>query len=127
MPDLKFDEKFVDKKTGETVTHIKVPEALIPQIEKHVNNNGSAANNFLAISRQIVDLQKKQMIEFDRASEAEKEIGVNVIKTREKMGLDSSWVYNIPLKSMEKREPPEVTLPDGVDLNAGIPNLDTLE
>ena len=109
MPDQKFDEKFVDPNTGETVIRIKSPEALTPEIDKHIAANAQHANNFMQISRQIVQMQKKQVEEFDNASKSEESVGKEVIRIREKMGLDSGWIYNIGLKMMEKREPPADT------------------
>lgn len=99
-------EKFQDSNTGEMVTRIKIPEQYLKDIEVHINTNAQSANNFLACSRQIVALQKKQLEEYDKAAGSEKDIGKAIIKTREKIGVDSSWVYNIPLKMMERREPP---------------------
>jgi hypothetical protein len=107
--DRKFDEKFQDPNTGETITRLKVPEELLKDIDKNVQVNAQGANNFLQISRQIIAMQIKQREEYDRANKAEQDIGKEVIRIREKMKLDSSWVYNIPLKMMEKREPPPET------------------
>lgn len=109
MSDQKFDEKFVDPNTGETVTRIKAPEKFIPDIDKHIEANAQHANNFMQLSRQMVQIQKKQTEEFDRASKSEEDVGKEVIRIREKMGLDSGWIYNIGLKMMEKREPPADT------------------
>lgn len=115
MVEPKFDEKMVDPNTGEVITRIKVPEKMLPDIEKHITINAQAASQFMAISRQIVGMQKQQLAVFDQASLSEKEIGIAVIKAREKMNLDSSWIFNIPLKMMEKREPPADAgmLPEG--------------
>lgn len=104
---MQFDEKFKDPKTGETVTRVKVPEKYVPDIEKHVNENGLHANNFMQISKNLAALSIKQIEEFKAANESEQNIGKQVIIIREKMGLDSGWIYNIPMKMMEKREPPE--------------------
>lgn len=110
----KFDEKFQDPNTGETVTRLKIPADLLTEIEKNVNLNAQGANNFLQISRQIVSLQIRQREEFDRATKAEQDIGKEVLRIREKMKLDSSWIYNIPLKMMEKRDaPPETRVTEG--------------
>lgn len=106
MTDKAFDQKFQDPKTGETVIRVKVPENMLPELEKHIAVNSQSANNFMAVSRQIVALQRKQNEEYDKATEAEKIIGKTVVIVREKMKLDSSWIYNMPLKMMEKREPP---------------------
>ena len=114
-------EKFQDPNTGETVTRVKITEQHLKEIETHINANSVAANNFLACSRQIVALQKKQNEEYEKAISSEKDIGKAIIKTREKIGLDSAWVFNIPLRMMEKREPPpeSQTLPTSVpDPNA---------
>jgi len=78
-------------------------------LEKNVQANAQHANNFMQISRNVVGLQKKQVEEFDLASKSEQDIGKEVIRIREEMGLDSGWIYNIPMKSMEKREPPADT------------------
>lgn len=102
----KFDEKFVDPRTGENVTRVKVPDKYKPDIEKHVQANAMHANNFMQLARQEVQIQKKKIEEFDKATESEQGVGKEVIKIREKMGLDSGWIYNIPLSMMEKREPP---------------------
>ena len=107
MPDHKIKEKFTDPKTGEIVTRIEVPEIHLPDIEKNVNANAQHANNFMQISRNLVGMQKRQFEEWEKANQAEQDIGKEVIRIREKMGLDSSWIYNIPLKMMEKREAPE--------------------
>ena len=114
---VKFDEKFLDERTGETVLRIKVPEKYIADVEKPVTINAQSANNFLAISRQIEQLTRSRSVEFDKATAAEGDIAKIVIRTRESMGLDSSWVYNIPMKSMEKREPP----PDSALIGQGVP------
>lgn len=109
MPKYEVSEKFLDQNTGETVTRVKIDEKLLPEIEKHINANALSANNFMGVSRQIVAMQIKQREEFDKAQNSEKEIGKAIIRTREKIGLDSSWVYNIGLKVMEKRDPPPET------------------
>ena len=109
MDDLKFDEKFQDPATGETVTRLKVPPALLTKLEENVQVNAQGANNFLNLSRQIWLAFKKWDEEAEKATKAEVEIGKEVIRIREKMGLDSAWVYNIPLKMVEKREPPPET------------------
>ncbi len=114
MSEQKFDEKFVDPNTGETVTRLKIKPELLAEIEKNVNINAQGANNFLQISRQIVAMQIRQRAEFDAATKAEQDIGKEVLRIREKMSLDSSWIYNIPLKMMEKREaPPETRVLEG--------------
>lgn len=69
----KFDEKFQDPNTGETVTRIKIPPELLPEILKNVDLNAMSANNFLQISRQIVALQIRQKEEFDKATKAEQD------------------------------------------------------
>ena len=118
MPDPKeFDEKFLDERTGETVLRIKVPEKYIADVENPVAENAAQANNFLSVCRQIEQLTRIKATAFDKATAAEGDIAKIVIRTRESMGLDSSWVYNIPLKSMEKREPP----PDSATIGQGIP------
>jgi hypothetical protein len=109
VTDPKFDEKFVDPVTGETVTRVKIAEPLLVEIEKFVAVNANGANAFLQISRQIVTLQIQQRAQYDAATKAELDIGKEVIKIREKMGVDSAWIYNIPLKMLEKREPPPDT------------------
>ena len=63
----------------------------------------------MQISRQLVQMQKNQKKEFDNASKSEESVGKEVIRIREKMGLDSGWIFNIALKMMEKREPPADT------------------
>ena len=103
---MKVDEKFQDQNTGEMVSRVKIPEGMGKKLEEHINANGASANNFLQIGRQIMALQIKQREEYDVATKEEAEVGKEVIRLREKMGLDSGWIYNIPLKSMEKREPP---------------------
>jgi len=113
MTEQKFDEKFVDPNTGETVVRVNVPDKYKPDIEKHIQENAQHANNFMQISRQIIGLQKKQLEEFDNATLSEQNIGKEVIRIREKMGVDTGWIYNIPLRMMEKREPPEeITMPE---------------
>src|SRR3990167_2211143 len=109
MAEIKFDEKFQDQNTGETVTRIKVPEDLEKEITRHISANAESGQKFLQISRQVVGLQVRQKMEFDAATKSEQEIGKEVIRIREKMGLDSGWVYNIPMKMMEKREAPPET------------------
>ena len=109
MAEVKFDEKFVDPKSGETVTRVKCQENMLVEIEKHVQTNAQAAQIFMQISRQIMALFIKDYEEFQRATKAEQDMGKEVLKLREKMGLDSSWIFNIPLKMMEKREPPADT------------------
>ncbi|MFA6100379.1 MAG: hypothetical protein WC750_05960 [Patescibacteria group bacterium] len=123
MPNPKFDEKFVDPNTGETVTRIKVPANLMGEIEKQVQINAQSAQGFLQISRQIVAMEIQQRAQFDMATKAEMDIGKEVVRIREKMGLDSSWIYNIPLKMVEKREPPPdtKTIGEGVQPPAGVP------
>lgn len=107
--DVKFDEKFVDPNTGETVTRVKVKLELLAELDKQVNINGQSANNFLQIARNLWQMWKKLDEEGNKASQAEQAIGKEVVKLRDKMGLDSSWIYNIQLKMMEKREPPPET------------------
>lgn len=106
---MKYDEQIQDPNTGELVSRIKVPEERRKNLDLHIEMNGQSANSFLQISRQIINLQKRQMEEFDRATKEEQEVGKEVIKLREKMGLDSAWIYNISLHMMEKREPPPET------------------
>ena len=101
-----IDEKFKDPKTGETVTHRKIPEKFSIDLYKNVEMNAKHANEFMQLSRQLVQIQIAQKKSFDAASEAEQFIGKEVIRLREKMGLDSSWVYSLPLKMMERRTPP---------------------
>jgi hypothetical protein len=107
MSEEKFDEKFVDPNTGETVVRLKIPEKFIEEIVKHVNENSMHANNFMQISRNLVALQIKQREEFDKATKCEQNIGKEVLKLRERMGLAGEWVYNIALRMMERREPPK--------------------
>ena len=117
MSEIKFDEKFTDPNTGELVTRLKVPEKFVPDIEKHVLVNSQHANNFMQISRQLVAMQKRQLEEWEKANTAELNVGKEVITVREKMGIDSAWIYNIPLKMMEKREPP---IEEGKVLGEGV-------
>ena len=117
MAELKFDEKFVDPNTGETITRIKCPDNLLVEVDKQVMINSQSANIFMQISRQMVALSIKQREEYDKATKAEQDMGKEVIRIREKMGVDSSWVYNIPLKMLEKREPPA----DTKMIGAGVP------
>ena len=117
MADQKFDEKFIDPNTGETVTRIKVPENLMTELEKNVQINAQGAQAFLQISRQLIAMQIQQRTQFDMATKAEMDIGKEVIRIRDKMGVDSSWIYNIPLKMLEKREPP----PDTKTIGEGVP------
>lgn len=123
---IQFDEKFLDEKTGETVYRVKVPEKYIADVEKPVQANSLAANNFLSISRQIVALQKNQLHEYEKAVAAEGEIAKQVIRTREKMGLDSGWIYNIPKQSMEKRDPPPDTKMIGEGIATPIAEINTV-
>lgn len=116
MPEMKFKEKFQDPNTGELVTRVEIPPNLLVEIDKHVVNNSAGASAFLQLARMTVINIKQLIAQFDKASEAEQAIGKEVIRIREKMGLDSAWVYNIPLKMMEKREPP----PDTKTIPAGI-------
>lgn len=109
MAETKFDEKFVDPNTGETITRVKCPVNLLTEVDKHIMANSMAAQNFMQISRNIMAMFLKDYEEFQKATKAEQDMGKEVIKIREKMGLDSSWVFNIPLKMMEKREPPADT------------------
>ena len=103
----KPDEQFIDPKTGEKVSRVKVPEKLINPIEEFFNKNSNHANNFLQLARQSVITLKQLMKEFDLASEGEIGVQKTVVTARERMGLDSSWIYNVPMKMMEKREPPD--------------------
>lgn len=114
MAEIKFDEKFVDPNTGETVTRLKIKPELLTELDKQVQLNAVGANNFLQIARQMWMMYKKLDEEGNKATKAEADIGKEVIKIREKMGVDSSWIYNIPLKMLEKREPPpETKIVDG--------------
>lgn len=116
MAEVKFDEKFVDPNTGETITRVKIKPELLVELDKHVQSNAVGANNFLQVARQMWQLFKKLDEEGTKATKAEADIGKEVIRIREKIGVDSSWIYNIPLKMMEKREPPAETriLEDGI-------------
>jgi hypothetical protein len=116
VAEIKYDETFLDEKTGETVHRVNTNPKWSEELEKHLNNNGAAANAFLILSRQIMDLQNKQKEQFDKANAAEMGVAKEVVKLRDRMGLDSAWVYNIALKKMEKREPPPDTkiLPEPV-------------
>jgi hypothetical protein len=109
MAEIKFDEKFVDPKTGETVTRVKCPENLLKEVDSHIMANSVAAQNFMQISRSIMEMFLKDYEEYMKATKSQNDMGKEVIKIREKMSLDSSWVFNIPLKMMEKREPPADT------------------
>lgn len=111
---MKPDTQFQDENTGELVSRVKIPDNLLKSLDEPINVNAQSANNFLSLSRQIVALQRKQFEEFDIATNSEKTIGIEVLKMREKMGLDSSWIYNIPLRMMEKREAP----PDAMQMPA---------
>jgi len=106
MADQKFDEKFQDPNTGEIVTRIKLPDKHQGELAKVIEENGKHASAFMNLSRQLVQIQIQQRKEFDEASRYDQEIGKQVIKIREKMGLDSSWIYNIPMRIMERRQPP---------------------
>lgn len=105
----KPDENFTDPATGELVSRIKVPDELIKDIEDHVSTNARHANEFMQFSRQMVGLQKRQIQSFDEANKEEQLIGKEVLRIRERMKLDSGWIYNIPMRMMEKREPPADT------------------
>lgn len=102
-----IDEKFTDQRTGETVSRIKVPENLSKEIKGFTQANAQHAGNFMQMAKQSIMIIKQLIKEYDSANESEQNIGKEVIRIREKIGLDSSWIYNIPLGVMEKREPPE--------------------
>lgn len=109
MSDVKFDEKFVDPATGETVTRIKVPPNLLTEIEKNAGTSMMHANNFMQLCRNAVLIARRIVEEHDKATAAEQNLGKEVIRVREKMNVDTSWLYVIPLKMLEKREPPPDT------------------
>ena len=104
---MKYDEEFVDQKTGESVKRVKVPERQYLRIDKAFNDNGQHAQAFLQLSRQTVITIKNLLREFDMAENGEQNVQKYVVAAREAMGLDSSWIYNVQLKMMEKRMPPD--------------------
>ena len=101
-----FDDKFVDQRTGERVTTINVPPNYSDQVSKFAQENAQHANAFMQLSRQRIQLERQALKAFDLATEAEKKVGEEVIRLRERMKLDSSWLYNMASQKMEKREPP---------------------
>lgn len=103
----KFDQKFIDPKTGETVIRLNVDPKLLAEIDIHINSDAKHKMDFVNISGNIVLLESQQKNLFDAINKLQESIGKEVIRIREKMKLDSSWIYNIQLKMMEKREPPE--------------------
>ncbi|MCR4337980.1 MAG: hypothetical protein NUV91_09280 [Candidatus Omnitrophica bacterium] len=114
---METHEKSQDPRTGEIVTRIKVPEELKKRLLDNIQKNAEHANAFMQISRQLVQLQKKQHEEFEKACAAEMDIGKEVVAVREKMGLDSAWIYNLQLCMMERREPPPDSIPPEGVLN----------
>ncbi len=124
MDNIKIDEKFFDENTGETVARIKVPDDLSKNINDYMVENSKVINNFLNLSRQIVVFTAKQKEEFDRAVKFEHEINKEVLRIREKIGLDSGWIYNLHLKIFEQRTPPPETKVLGdVAVNFNSPTL----
>lgn len=109
MLEIKFDEKFIDQKTGETITRVKIKPADIEILEKYLTFNAQATEKFRQLSQQIWQLNKMLDQEGNKAMENDVILGKEVIKVREKMGLDSGWLYIVPLKVMEKRDPPPET------------------
>lgn len=106
---VKFKEKFVDPATGETVTRLEIKPELTGQIEKLINENVGRTQHFLGAAQSLIVSLKRMMEINEQAIGTEKNIGQEVVKIREKMGIDSSWIYNIGIKMMEKREPPPET------------------
>lgn len=109
MAEIKPDQELFDETTGEKIIRIKVNPEFLADLEKHANAAEKHANIFLQLSAQIVNLQIQQRSHFDLKNKADQDIGKEVIRIREKMKLDSSWVYNIPSKMLEKREAPPET------------------
>lgn len=105
--EIKYDEELIDQKTGESIKRVKVPEKYYTNIEKAFNDNGQHAQAFLQLARQGVLLMRNMLKEYDLAEKMEQEVQKHVVLSRENMGLDSSWIYNIQLKMMEKRMPPD--------------------
>ena len=100
------EKKFLDERTGENVIHKTVPEKFLPLLEKSIEEQNKKTQAFLNLSMNLASLLKIWQMEFENHVKIQEDIGKNVIKIREQMGLDNGWVYNIPLKVMEKRLPP---------------------
>ena len=102
------DEKFQDKATGENVIRHKVPEKMIPDIQKHFDSHSANERSFSGLNNQffgsleaILDLRKK-MMSTQQALQRQLQL------TCKKMGLEKDdWIYVLTTKCMELRKPPE--------------------
>lgn len=103
----KIDERYQDPVTGEIVSRVNIPAELLPTVEKLIMENSQLAAQFMQMSKKLCELQQLQMKFFNEANQKEDKINEEVVILRDKLSLDTSWIYNIALKKMEKREPPE--------------------
>lgn len=109
MAERKFDEQFLDQSTGQTVNRIKIPDSKLEDLVKAIQAHTANNNAFVQSSFELASWRKRQMQAFEAQEKTKNEIDKTVLRVRDEMELDSSWVYNIEKQMMEKREAPPST------------------
>lgn len=101
--------EFQDKRTGEMVSQLPVPEDQWREIEKHMQAHQNGTAEFMGLSMQLVLMQKRQLELHEILRNAEERVKNSIVQAQRKLKLDpkEKWAYNVQLRVMERRTPPD--------------------
>ena len=105
---IEYKEHFTDEKTGEIVKRVEIEDKYLSPLERQKKDIDATYHQLAQLNIQLMMLKDNLDKIFEKYRKVQKEFNEFIIYSREKMHLDSSWLYNIELKVFEKREPPAV-------------------